>query len=132
MGHIKPEDRTTLAASAFAIITGLVAIGGGIAGMHYAEEASDRQVHSGDIAYAGGVTAIVGGITATLGGISAVVLKLHEIHVRDDTDTDATTHQLLQDLIAKLEALGRHVNVDLQAIQHQQPQAAAQIAPAQV
>ena len=129
MGRIKPEDRTTLAASAFAVIAGLVTAGGGIATLLAADDANERQEHSGDIARIGGITAITGGFTAAIGGLVSLGLKLAEIAQRDDADDDdpadaAATQQQLQTLIASVDQLritleAEHAEVQQQVVAQQ-------------
>jgi hypothetical protein len=129
MGSIKPEDRTTLAASAFAVIAGLVTAGGGIATLLAADDANDRQEHSGDIARIGGITAITGGFTAAVGGLVAIGLKLAEIAQRDDDadgdpEAPAVTPEQLQALITSVDQLRTAIEAEHGQIQQMVPQVA--------
>jgi hypothetical protein len=130
MGSIKPEDRTTLAASAFAVIAGLVTAGGGIATLLAADDANDRQEHSGDIARVGGITAITGGFTAAIGGLVAIGLKLAEIAQRDDEEQDpeapAVTPEQLQALITSVDQLRTAFQAEHDEVQQMVPQVVVQ------
>jgi hypothetical protein len=131
MGSIKPEDRTTLAASAFAVIAGLVTAGGGIATLLAADDANDRQEHSGDIARVGGITAITGGFTAAIGGLVALGLKLHEIAQRDDDEDEdpeapAVTPEQLQALITSVDQLRTAIQAEHDEVQQVVPQVVVQ------
>lgn len=117
MKEIKPEDRTALVASAFAIITGLVTAGGGIATLIYALEANDREEHSGDIARAGGITAIVGGASAAIGGLAAVVMKLVEINGREDKPDGKMSNEKLDALITKVTELQTALDKDRKTVE---------------
>ena len=125
MGDIKPEDRTTLVASAFAVIAGLVTAGGGIATFLAAENANDRQEHSGDIARVGGITAITGGFAAAIGGLVAIGMKLVEIRQREDepAPTGVTvTNEQLQHLIDTVDHLRATLDAEHQLVQQAVPQ----------
>jgi hypothetical protein len=126
MGSIKPEDRTTLAASAFAVIAGLVTAGGGIATLLAADDANERQEHSGDIARIGGITAITGGFTAALGGLVALGLKLAEIAQRADEEEDpeapAVTPEQLQALITSVDQLRTTIQAEHDEVEQMVPQ----------
>lgn len=125
MGSIKPEDRTTLAASAFAVIAGLVTAGGGIATLLAADDANERQEHSGDIARVGGITAITGGFTAAIGGLVAIGLKLAEIAQRDDDEdpeAPAVTPEQLQALITSVDQLRTTLEAEHDQVQQLVPQ----------
>jgi hypothetical protein len=133
MGRIKPEDRTTLAASAFAVIAGLVTAGGGIATLLAADDANERQEHSGDIARIGGITAITGGFTAAIGGLVSLGLKLAEIAQRDDADDEAddaeapaVTQEQLQGLITSINQLRTTLEAEHDEVQQMVPQLVAQ------
>ena len=131
MGRIKPEDRTTLAASAFAVIAGLVTAGGGIATLLAADDANERQEHSGDIARIGGITAITGGFTAAIGGLVSLGLKLAEIAQRDDDADDdaeapAVTQEQLQGLITSINQLRTTLEAEHDEVQQMVPQVVAQ------
>jgi len=130
MGRIKPEDRTTLAASAFAVIAGLVTAGGGIATLLAADDANERQEHSGDIARIGGITAITGGFTAAIGGLVSLGLKLAEIAQRDDAEDDpedpAVTPEQFQALITSIDQLRTTIEAEHDEVQQVVPQLVAQ------
>jgi hypothetical protein len=130
MGDIKPEDRTTLVASAFAIIAGLITAGGGLATYLAAEEANDRQEHSGDIARIGGITAMTGGLAAAVGGAVAVVMKLVEIRQREDAPAapaavpapGGITDEQLRHLIDTVDHIRAAMEADQQVVQEVQDQ----------
>ena len=130
MGRVKPEDRTTLAASAFAVIAGLVTAGGGIATLLAADDANERQEHSGDIARIGGITAITGGLTAAIGGLVSLGLKIAEIAQRDDDADDpeapAVTQEQLQGLITAIDQLRTTLEAEHDEVQQMVPQVVVQ------
>lgn len=124
MGDIRPEDRTTLVASAFAVIAGLVTAGGGIATLLAAEDANDRQDHSGDIARIGGITAITGGFAAAIGGLVAIGMKLAEIRQREDPPAPSgvtVTNDQLQHLIDTVDYLRATLAAENQVVQQAAP-----------
>lgn len=116
MGEWKDADCTAACMPITGLISGLVVIAGGIAGIVLGTQANGNQAGSGNTTIVAGSVAITAGLTTVTGAIATLCMKLRDVRARDDGGAHADQEQQLEQMESTLADIGERGEADRKKI----------------